>query len=129
MIFAQKVLAPGPGTRPKSTFRWSPLQSARGRVSSTLSGSLFFMPPALPEVFDCDFLSCLLVGGLFLFIFQTLHSGSLENHVRGHLPRFKAQGMATAGEVLIPGDEEVLAFKAVDLLGFHGLRRSITQKA
>jgi hypothetical protein len=43
MIFAQKLLAPEPGTRPKSTFRWSPIQSA-------LSGSLFFKPPALPEV-------------------------------------------------------------------------------
>jgi hypothetical protein len=37
--------------------------------------------------------------------------------------------MATAGEVLIPGDEEVLAFKAVDLLGFHGLRNRIVQRA
>ena len=48
MIFAQKVLAPGPGNQSKSTFRWSPFQSA-------LSGSLLFMPPAppaLPEVFD-----------------------------------------------------------------------------
>jgi hypothetical protein len=43
MIFAQKVLAPGPGTKSKATFRWRPLQSA-------LSGSLFFTPPALPEV-------------------------------------------------------------------------------
>ncbi len=48
--------------------------------------------------------------------------------MRGHLSRFKTQGMATAGEVLIPGYEEVLAFKAVDLLGFHGLRRSKMQK-
>ena len=45
MIFAQEVLAPGPGNQSKSTFRWSPFQSA-------LSGSLLFMPPALPEVFD-----------------------------------------------------------------------------
>jgi hypothetical protein len=37
--------------------------------------------------------------------------------------------MATAGEVLIPGDEEVLAFKAVDLLGFHGLIKGIAQRA
>jgi hypothetical protein len=42
MIFAQKVLAPGPGTQPRVTFRWRPFQSA-------LSGSLFFKPPALPE--------------------------------------------------------------------------------
>jgi len=45
MVFAQKVFAPGPGTQPKATFRWRPFQPA-------LSGSLFFMPPALPEVFD-----------------------------------------------------------------------------
>jgi len=37
--------------------------------------------------------------------------------------------MTTAGEVLIPGDEEVLAFKAVDLLGFHGFRNGIAQRA
>jgi hypothetical protein len=37
--------------------------------------------------------------------------------------------MATSGEVLIPGDEEVLALKAVDLLGFHGLGDSIEQRA
>jgi hypothetical protein len=43
MVFAQKVLAPGPGIRPKATCRWCPFQS-------TLSGSLFFIPPALPEV-------------------------------------------------------------------------------
>ena len=43
MIFAQKLLAPGPGTKPRATFRWRPFQSA-------LSGSLFFKPPALPEV-------------------------------------------------------------------------------
>ena len=28
MIFAQKVLAPGPGTRSMATFRWCPFQSA-----------------------------------------------------------------------------------------------------
>jgi hypothetical protein len=43
MIFADKVLAPGPGTRSKATFRWCPFQSV-------LSRSLFFIPPALPEV-------------------------------------------------------------------------------
>ena len=43
MVFAQKVLAPGPGTRPKATFRKCPFQSAMG-------GSLFFLPPALREV-------------------------------------------------------------------------------
>jgi len=43
MIFTQKVLAPGPGTQLRATFRWRPFQSA-------LSGSLFFKPPALPEV-------------------------------------------------------------------------------
>jgi hypothetical protein len=37
--------------------------------------------------------------------------------------------MATAGEVLIPGDEEVLAFKAVDLLGFHEPREWIGAKS
>jgi hypothetical protein len=50
MVFVREVLAPGPGTRPKATFRWRPFQSARGRVSSTLSGSLFFIPPPLVEV-------------------------------------------------------------------------------
>ena len=43
MIFVQKLLAPGPGTKSRATFRWRPFQSA-------LSGSLFFIPPALPEV-------------------------------------------------------------------------------
>jgi hypothetical protein len=43
MIFAQKVLTPGPGICPKATFRWRPFQSA-------LSGSLFFIPPDLPKV-------------------------------------------------------------------------------
>jgi hypothetical protein len=37
------IPAPGPGTKSKATFRWRPFQSA-------LSGSLFFIPPALPEV-------------------------------------------------------------------------------
>jgi len=35
MVFAQKVLAPGPSTPPKATFRWCPFQSA-------LSGSWVF---------------------------------------------------------------------------------------
>ena len=43
MIFAQKVLTPGPGTGPKATFQPRPSQSA-------LSGSLFSKPPALPEI-------------------------------------------------------------------------------
>jgi hypothetical protein len=43
MIFAQKLLVPGPGTKPRAAFRWRPFQSA-------LSGSRFFKPPALPEV-------------------------------------------------------------------------------
>jgi hypothetical protein len=43
MIFAQKLLAPGPGTKSRATFRWRPFQSV-------FSGSLFFIPPALPEV-------------------------------------------------------------------------------
>ena len=43
MIFSQKLLAPGPGNQLRATFRWRPVQSA-------LSGSLFFKPPALPEV-------------------------------------------------------------------------------
>jgi len=42
MVFVQKVLASGPGTRPKAIFRYCPFQSA-------LSGSLF-LPSALPEV-------------------------------------------------------------------------------
>ena len=46
MIFSQKLLAPGPGTQLRATFRWRPIQSA-------LSGSLFFKPPALPEVMTC----------------------------------------------------------------------------
>jgi hypothetical protein len=50
MVFVRKVFAPGPGTGLKATFRWRPIQSARGRVSSTLSGSLFFIPPPLVEV-------------------------------------------------------------------------------
>jgi len=33
----------------EATFRWRPFQSARSRVSSTLSGSLFFIPPPLVE--------------------------------------------------------------------------------
>jgi hypothetical protein len=37
----------------EATFRWRPLQSARGRVSSTLSGSLFFIPPPPVEVMIC----------------------------------------------------------------------------
>jgi hypothetical protein len=55
MVFARKVFAPGPGTGRKATLRWRPFRSARGRVSvrqsfrlsSTLSGSLFFIPPPL----------------------------------------------------------------------------------
>ena len=43
MIFVREVLAPGPGTRSKATFRWRPFQSA-------LSGSLFFIPSPLVEV-------------------------------------------------------------------------------
>jgi len=43
MVFGHKVLAPGPGTRCKATFRRHPIESA-------LSGSRFFKPPALPEV-------------------------------------------------------------------------------
>ena len=50
MVFVREILAPGPGTKPKATFRWRPFQSARGRVSSTLSGSRFFIPPPLVEV-------------------------------------------------------------------------------
>jgi hypothetical protein len=43
MVFEQKVLAPGPGAKSRATFRWLLFQSA-------MSGSLFFIPPALPEV-------------------------------------------------------------------------------
>jgi len=43
MVFGAQTLAPGPGTQLRATFRWRPIQSA-------LSGSLFFKPPALPEV-------------------------------------------------------------------------------
>ena len=43
MVFVRKVLAPGPGTGPKATFRWRSFQSA-------LSGSRFFIPPPLVEV-------------------------------------------------------------------------------
>ena len=42
MVFEPKVLAPGPGTRAKATFRWLQTQSA-------LSGYGIFKPPALPE--------------------------------------------------------------------------------
>jgi hypothetical protein len=52
MVFVRKVFAPGPGTGWKATFRWRPFQFARGRVSSTLTGSLFFIPPPLVEVSD-----------------------------------------------------------------------------
>jgi hypothetical protein len=50
MIFTQKVLAPGPGTKLRATFKWGLFKSARGGVLSTLSGSLLFKPPALPEI-------------------------------------------------------------------------------
>jgi len=43
MVFAHQVLAPGPGTRPQTTSKWPPVESA-------LSGSLPFKPLALPEV-------------------------------------------------------------------------------
>jgi hypothetical protein len=43
MLFAQKLLAPGPDTRSKATSWWHPFQSA-------LSASLFLIPPALPEI-------------------------------------------------------------------------------
>ena len=62
---------------------------------------------------------CLLGGGLFSFKFQTLHCGSLKNHQRGHGLRFKTQRMAPTGKFSVPGDEEMSAFKTVDLLGFH----------
>jgi hypothetical protein len=42
MVFEPQTLAPGPGTGARATFRWHPFQSARGRVSSTLSGSRVF---------------------------------------------------------------------------------------
>jgi hypothetical protein len=45
LIFTQKLLVPGPGNKPRATFRCRPFQSA-------LRGSLFFIFPALPEVFD-----------------------------------------------------------------------------
>jgi len=44
----RKYLGPGfkdLASRSGTTFRWCPFQSA-------LSGSLFFIPPALPEVYD-----------------------------------------------------------------------------
>ena len=45
MFFEPQTLAPGPGigTQAMATLRWRPFQSA-------LSGSLFFISPALPEV-------------------------------------------------------------------------------
>jgi hypothetical protein len=43
MIFAQKLLAPGPGTHRRATFQWHPIQSA-------LRSSLFLMPPPLVKV-------------------------------------------------------------------------------
>ena len=43
IVFAHQVLAPGPGTRPQTTSKWPPVESA-------LSGSLSFKPLALPEV-------------------------------------------------------------------------------
>jgi hypothetical protein len=43
MLFAQKVLAPGPGTRAKPP-------SSGPQDESALSGSLIFKPPALAEV-------------------------------------------------------------------------------
>ena len=43
MIFAQKVLAPGPGTRSKATFGAVPILIRFDR-------SLLFKPPVLPEV-------------------------------------------------------------------------------
>jgi hypothetical protein len=61
----------------------------------------------------------LLGGGLLLFKFQTFFSRSLENHGRRNLPRFKTQGTASAGEVFVPGDEEVPAFETVDFFFFH----------
>jgi hypothetical protein len=52
MIFEPQTLAPGPGigVQMMATFRWRSFQSARGRVSSTLSCSLFFISSALLEV-------------------------------------------------------------------------------
>ena len=45
MVFEPQTLAPGPGigVQAMATFRWCLFQSA-------LSGSLFFISPALPEV-------------------------------------------------------------------------------
>ena len=44
MFFEPQTLAPGPGigVQAMATFRWRSFQSARGRVSSTLSGSGVF---------------------------------------------------------------------------------------
>ena len=44
MIFEPQTLAPGPGigVQTMATSRWRSFQSARGRVSSTLSGSWVF---------------------------------------------------------------------------------------
>jgi hypothetical protein len=54
MVFEAQTLAPGPGTRAMATFRWHPFQSARGRVSSTLSGSRVFQDSTSGG--GCDFL-------------------------------------------------------------------------
>jgi hypothetical protein len=56
----------------------------------------------------------------FLFKFQTLHPGSLENHLRWQVSGFKTQSLASPGKFLVPGNEKMSAFKTVDLLRFHG---------
>jgi len=61
MIFAQKILAPGPGTRLKATFQRRPFQPP-------LSGSLFLIPPALPEIMTGTALHFSGRGKIFKFL-------------------------------------------------------------
>ncbi len=46
--------------------------------------------------------------------FQAGFSGAFKYHLARQTAGFKAESFATARSVLVPGDEEMLAFEAVD---------------
>jgi len=61
---------------------------------------------------------------LFLLEFHTCYSRYSEDYHAWHFFGFESHGLASSGELLIPGDIEVLAFKTIDLFSVHGAKTS-----
>ena len=59
---------------------------------------------------------------VLLLKFQAVHPRSPVDYAIGHLPGFKTQGAAPSRELFIPGDEKILALKAIDFLFFQMAR-------